>query len=319
MPFTPQSLAWPGDRAILLVHGIGNTQTGGGEDIEGAVRTALGAAAADIAIYQLWYDGINDWFMGKTQAAAIVNPLVQLFKHGGSGDALSQTIAEYAGDVLWPVLSTAARSAVRQAYITQLVQMVRDGATAGLAADELRMTIIAHSLGCFHTYEALHEVCRNPMHTLQPATHHVQFKNVIVMASPVQLVRTVAGQMGAAVPDPASLATLQGTALSMPAQRRMDGIVVPATTNWVSITGDLDPVGGHLMRNKITQAYANIPGQRSIFDTQPALNIGNEGDLAAALRASLRDRKPPAVTVNDPHSWTAYVGRHAADLAQWVA
>lgn len=318
MPFTPQSLNWPGDRAILLVHGIGNTQSGGGEDIEGAVRTALGTDADGIAIYQIFYDGINDWFMEKTQAAAMVNPLVRLFKQGGGGDALSQTIAEYAGDVLWPVLSAAARSAVRQAYITQLIQMVRDGATAGLAADELRMTIIAHSLGCFHTYETLHEVCRNPMYTLQPATHHVKFENVIVMASPVKLVRTVAGQMGAAVPDPASLATLRGNALSIPAQRRLDGVEVRVTQHWVSITGDLDPVGGHLMRNKVKEAYAVLPGQETIIDTQAALNIGTEGDLGAALRASLRDKKPPAVTVNDPHSWTAYVGRHAADLAQWV-
>jgi hypothetical protein len=319
MPWQPVSLQWPGDRAVLLVHGIGNTETGGGEAIGAAVRAALGTDADDIAIYQFYYDGINDWFMEKTQAAAMVNPLVQLFKHGGSGDALSQTIADYAGDVLWPVLSVAARSAVRQAYIQQLLQMVRDGATAGFTADQLRMTIITHSLGCFHTYETLHEICRNPLYTLQPATHHVTFENVIVMASPVKLIRTVAGEMGGAVPDPASLATLRGPALSIPSQRPMAGAEVRVTPNWVSITGDLDPVGGHALRKKLDRAYADIPGQVSIIDSQAALNIGGENDLAGALRASLRDRKPPAITVNDPHSWTAYVDRHAADLRGWVA
>jgi hypothetical protein len=99
----------------------------------------------------------------------------------------------------------------------------------------------------------------------------------------------------------------------------MAGVDVRVTPNWVSITGDLDPVGGHALRKKLDGAYAAIPGQVSIIDSQAALSIGGENDLAGALRASLRDKKPPAITVNDPHSWTAYVDRHAADLRGWVA
>ncbi|MDA1080691.1 MAG: hypothetical protein O2973_03285 [Gemmatimonadetes bacterium] len=319
MSYTPVIRDWPADRAILIVHGIGNTQTGGGEEIEAAVRAALGPDADSIAIYQLYYDGINDWFAGKTQAAALISKLVGKFRQSEQNQALADTLADYAGDVLWPVMSVSARVAVRSAYIAQLQQVVNDGVRCGHAPAQQRLTIITHSLGCFHTYEALHEISRQSSYKLQPGTHHVRFENVISMASPVQLIRSVAGAMGAAVPDRTTLTTLSDAGLSLPEQKRLDGVVVPSAKRWISIAGDLDPVGGYALRKRLAWAYADIPGQLSLIDQESAVTIANGDDLRTALHASLRTGKAPAIAPNDPHSWTAYVGRHADDIKGWVA
>jgi hypothetical protein len=86
----------------------------------------------------------------------------------------------------------------------------------------------------------------------------------------------------------------------------------------VSITGDLDPVGGHFFRAKAEWAYMSVPGQLSLVDDQSALNIRTRDELIAALVAALRDRAPPDIGLQNPHSWLGYIDRHREDLRGWI-
>jgi hypothetical protein len=180
----------------------------------------------------------------------------------------------------------------------------------------MQLNIICHSLGCYHTYEALHAAARFPTHCLQPATHGVIFANVCYMASPVQLIRTVAGKMGSLVPKQWS-ATRDDAGLRVPSQKSF-GSEVRSVRNWVSITGKLDPVGGYFSRTKADWAYMDVPGQRSLIDEQDWLNLGADDDLAGALQSALHERRAPDIRPNNPHSWTGYVDRHRQELGQWL-
>ena len=318
MPVEPMSKVWTSDRALLLVHGIGNAHVGDYQELLGDVTTMLGDAAEDVAIYQLFYDQVNDWFAGKTQLGSLLTKAIDALAAKVADPDLGPTIAEVVGDVLWPVLVADARTAVREAYLAQLKQMVDDGTNAGVRARDQKLSIICHSLGCFHTYEALHHAARTKGAQLQPATHEVRFENVIFMASPVQLIRTVAEAMGSLVPNRRWLYTVQGDQLSIPSETTITGRAVPSVQRWVSITGNLDPVGGHFFRNRADWAYMDVEGQVSRIDRQDALNITSKAQLAQALRASLRDRQPPAIAPTNPHSWENYVINNAAELRTWL-
>jgi hypothetical protein len=307
MTFKPQSLPWPGTHAVLMVHGIGDASSGRDAAFPiDAVRAILGAGAATTAIYRLNYDFIDDWMAAKTNLTAGVDAVTNLLRIKFGDDTTSAVIAEYAGDVLWPILSADIRFAIRDAYLAQLQQMQIDRGEAALARGEdpldYTITIVAHSLGCFHTYEVLTAAALEPSHELQPASDLVTFASVILMASPVQLIRTIANGIGALVPDAANLATLAAP-LSIPSETKK-GRPVPCTSRFVSVTGTHDPVGGHLLGRKLEWAYMDIPGQRSIIVPQQGLNIGNGAQLAAALGEAFATGAP---SVNDPHSWTAYI------------
>lgn len=318
MTFDLQSQTWPAKRAVLLVHGIGNARPGDYADLLQQVKDAVGAEAANTAFYQLFYDQINDWFATKTQLASLIDQAVQALA-GKIGDAEIGTIlADSVGDVVWPVLVADARTAVREAYIAQLKQIVIDGVNSGVPQRRQQLTIIAHSLGCFHTYEVLHHIAQFPSHALQPSTHEVRFANVIYMASPVQMIRTVADALGALVPNKRWLYTVQGDALSIPGEATLSGTFVPSVKRWVSITGELDPVGGFFFRHKAPWAYMDVAGQVSRIDTQQILTINTKAALAAALKASHRDTEPPVITASSPHDWGGYVTRNAADLSTWI-
>jgi hypothetical protein len=318
VPFTLQSQPWTGSRAILLVHGIGNAAPGDYTELVGKVKAALGSEAASTTIYQLWYDQINDWFKTKTELEELLGKAVSTLRGQLNDDTLGPAVADYAGDVLWPVLSANARAAVREIYLAQVKQIVSDGIAANVPARRQKLTIICHSLGCLHTYEALHHMALFPSHALQPATHEVVFDNVIFMASPVQLIRTVSNAMGSLVPNKRWLYTVQGDALSIPSETSPSGLVVPGVRRWISITGDLDPVGGHLFRDRLPWAYMDVPGQISRIDDQRALNINTKVELATLLQGALRKELPPLVTPNDPHSWENYVSTNAASLKEWI-
>ena len=189
MSFELQSHQWPARRAVLLVHGIGNAKPGDYTQLVGEVNAALGAEAANTAIYQLWYDQVNDWFAAKTDLAHLISVAVKALADRIGDSEIGEVVAESAGDVLWPVLSANARAAAREAFLAQVKQMVQDGVASGVPARRQKLSIICHSLGCFHTYEALHHAALFPSHALQPATHEVVFDNVVFMASPVQLIR----------------------------------------------------------------------------------------------------------------------------------
>ena len=307
MAFIPQSRFWPGTRAILLVHGIGDASTGkeGAFPID-VVNAILGAEAANVAIYQLNYDFINDWMVRKVDFAAGITAMTGALKVKFGDDNTASVIAEYAGDVLWPVLSADIRFAVRDAFLAQLQQIQIDRGEAAFARGDdpldYQVSIIAHSLGCFHTYEALTAAAEEPSHELQPASDLVTFDSVILMASPVQLIRSVAGAIQAIVPDIANLATL-AKPLAIPSETKR-GRTTRCTAEFISLTGTHDPVGGHLLGKKLEWAYMNIPDQKSIIVPQHALDIDTPDGTAAALAHAFKDGGP---ALNDPHSWTAYV------------
>ncbi len=319
MPFTPKSLSWPGKHAVLMVHGIGNASSGGdGAFPIDAVRAMLGDGAATTAIYRLNYDVINDWAAAKTDLAAGVSALKSALKAKFGDDGTSETIAEYGGDLLWPVLSADFRFAIRDAFLAQLQQMQIDRGEAALARGDdpldYTITIIAHSLGCFHAYEVLTAAAQEPSHELQPASDLVTFMAVILMASPVQLLRSVAERIATFIPDAGSLATLSSP-LAIPSETKR-GRTVPCTKQFVSVTGNFDPVGGHLLGKKLEWAYMDIPGQKSIVVPQQALNIGDGTSLATALGQAVTAGGAP--TLNDPHSWVAYIDGQGALLRSTV-
>lgn len=318
MSFTPQSLQWSGRRAVLLVHGIGDSRPDDASQVLDATRALLGSNIADVAVYQLFYDHINDWFVEKTNATELLTKATSSLA-AKIGDAeIGTTVAEYVGDILWPVLSTAARGAVREAYLAQLKQIVLDGQNANVPAARQKITIIAHSLGCFHTYEVLHHAAKFSTHVLQPATHEVRFVNVIFMASPVQLIRSVAEQLGPLVPNRRWLETAQGDSLSIPFELRDDGSRVTSVKNWISITGDLDPVGGHFFRAKAPWAYMDVGGQQSLIDKQFATDVTSKADLLRRLATSKMSGNALAISPQDPHAWTSYIDRHVNDLRGWI-
>lgn len=318
MSFTPQSRNWSGKRAVLLVHGIGNSRPGDYADLLRSVETLLGPDRDDVALYQLFYDHINDWFVQKTQAGALLGQATSALAERIDDPELGETLAGYIGDILWPVLSTSARSAVREAYLAQLKQMILDGETAGVPVRRQQLTIIAHSLGCFHTYEALHHAAKYSSHVLQPSSHEVRFANVVYMASPVQLIRSVAEQLGAIVPNRRWLETVQGDALHIPFETRDDGKEVQSVRNWVSITGNLDPVGGHFFRKRADWAYMQVDGQQSFVDQQFPTDVTSKTDLLARLRQSRLTGEAPTISPQDPHAWGAYIARHTTELRDWI-
>lgn len=316
-----QTQQWPAQarRAILLVHGIGNAGPGDYGPLVDEVKRMLGDEVDGTVIYQLWYDQVNDWFQAKTNLGELLASAVASLRHEINDPELGEAIAESVGDVLWPVLVADARTAVREVYIAQLKQIVLDGINAGVPARRQQLSIICHSLGCFHTYEALQHIALFPSHALQPATHEVRFANVICMASPVQLIRTVADRLGPLVPNRRWLYTVQGDALFIPFETTLTGMVVPSVRRWVSITGNLDPVGGFFFRDKAPWAYMQVAGQESRVDDQSALNIASKPQLAQLLRDSRRTKGPPVITAGNPHSWENYVRLNSGELRQWIA
>jgi hypothetical protein len=305
---------WKGTRGILLVHGIGDASTGkdGAFPLD-AVTTMLGDDAATTAIYRLNYDFINDWLATKVQFEDGIRELKRLLKIKFGDDDSNGTISDYAGDVLWPILSADLRFAVRDACLAQLEQIHIDCGESALARGDdpldYQISIIAHSLGCFHTYEVLTAAAQEPSHRLRPASDLFTLDSVILMASPVQLIRTVGGLLGPIVPDRGNLATL-AQPLAIPSETRK-GKVIRCTNDFISITGTHDPVGGHLLGKRLEWAYMDIPGQHSIIVSQHTLAIDTKEGTAAALAHAFAAGGP---AVNDPHSWTAYISTQANTL-----
>jgi hypothetical protein len=106
----------------------------------------------------------------------------------------------------------------------------------------------------------------------------------------------------------------------MPVEVAATGDVVPLVRRTVSITGNLDPIGGHFFRARRDWAYMALPEQESFVDAQRLtdLNLSDDAALAEVLEQALQERAPPAITPQNPHSWTAYVDRHADDLRRWL-
>src|SRR6185503_10506380 len=217
------------------------------------------------------YDVLNDWTKEKQQAANLANQLKARLKVNFETSTLGETAAEGAGDILWPVLELDARVALRDAIISQLIEVTRDGFRAGVPFRNQKISIVAHSLGCFHTYEALSAMAADPQYHMQPVPDAVQFHSVVLMASPVQLIRSVAGWLGRLVPDADNLYCLRNSHLDLPGVTTAFNRFVPSARRLISLTGTNDPVGGHLLGDKLDWAYMNIMGQESRIDHQPTL------------------------------------------------
>ena len=315
--FEPMSRSWNGDRAVLFVHGVGNAKPGDYTDLVQKVRNSLGDRAEEVAFYELYYDMFNDWAATKFNIAGLVGNVVSLFRDKASnekvGDDLAAQIAETAGDVLLPAFSQSARMAVRDAYVAQLLRMVLDGRRARVERENQQLSIICHSLGCFHTYETLHAVVQHKEYQLHPTLNTTKFQNVIFMASPVQLISTAFGAVDAAVRG--DLAVLNPLMQPRDPDPRVYG---GSVDNWVSITGNLDPIGGHFFRRKASWAYMDVEGQTSIIDEQKLLDADGEDTLRQVLEAALSDDAPPSIKPENPHSWDGYVERHTKEISEWL-
>ncbi len=311
MAFSPQSIHWKSKHGILLVHGIGNASEGAdGSFPLDALRDSLGDDAAGTAIYRLNYDFINDWAATKVDFGAALLALKQSVGQKLGGDMSADIVADYIGDVLWPVLSANIRFAVRDAFVAQLAQIHVDRCNAALARGDdpldYSISIVAHSLGCFHAYEGLWATSTEPSHQLTPRSDLFTLQSVVLMASPVQLIRSVAGAIRALVPDVDSL-TCISQPLAIPAETHR-GKRTPCTPRFVAVTGSQDPVGGHVLGHKQDWAFMNVPGQETIIDGQRLTTVSSRAELASALLAVKSGAAPP---ISDPHSWTAYIARHA--------
>ncbi|MCH7680788.1 hypothetical protein IID10_15730 [candidate division KSB1 bacterium] len=321
MNWQPDTKKWPDRRAILFVHGIGNSKPGDYDSLIQEFLKGIGQDVADkLAVYFLYYDDINDQHANKSQLADGISKIKGFIKARASqesGDELSEAIAEYSSDVIFPVLSEAARINIRERFIAQLQQIRLDGKASGVFFFEQEITIICHSMGCFHTYEALHGAASNEQYHLLPVTDNMQFANVIFMASPVQLIRSIASRLGDVVPK-SGLATLSGAKFFVPSQKTATGRTVYSTNNWISITGDLDPVGGYFFKKRADWAYMNVEGQKSFIDNQSALDINSKEELAEIIMEAVGKQGVPSLPINNPHSWDAYIQRHKEDLITWL-
>lgn len=318
MPPIVPSQAWPGDSALLLVHGVGSYTRADYDGLIAALKTAVGPARwGQLAVYTALYDEVNDWFVEKLQAGALVSSLTQGLRGIFGGADLGAAAAEGAGDVVWPVLSGNARLALRDLILSSMRRMVMDGDAAIPLRRHQKYYLVCHSLGCFHTYEALCAATSDPTHALQPVNDDVHFKSVVMMASPVQLIRTVAGRIHGLVPD--GLACLDPGGLAIPSQRKGAGGVDPIAERFVSLTGNLDPVGGYLFRDRLAGAYMDIPGVESIVEDQQLLGLDTRTKLADALRDARALPGGLSLTPQNPHDWSGYVSRNAARVSGWLA
>ena len=313
----PMSLKWPADRALLLVHGIGSARPGDYGALVAQLTNILAGQPKPYAIYVFYYDQVNDWFAQKGNVPLAFSSLVGSLRSKLDATNLGNVVADFAGDVIWPILLLGARDAVRTAFLRQLQQIVLDGKQAGIRQPAQHLSIIAHSLGCFHTFEALHAAANSTSQGLAPATDGVQFDNVIFMASPVQVIRTVGESIRAVIPRPTDLACLATGQLEMPSEDDGTGTLIPSAKRTISVTGNLDPVGGYFFRKQLPWGYMNLPNQISRIDQQEWVDM-NEAELASLLQAALNEHRPPLILPENPHDWSAYVARHADDLSQWL-
>ncbi|MDB4915555.1 MAG: hypothetical protein JWM95_3199 [Gemmatimonadetes bacterium] len=317
----PQSQPWPGDRAILFVHGIGNAQPGDYTPLVQQLQAILGAEAQSIAIYFLYYDVIDQAVADKIHANVLFTQLVNVIRQNYDGSALGNVAASFGGDVIWPVLVAEARLAIRTALVAQLLQITRDGTSSGVRTNDQRVSIIAHSMGNFHTYEALSYAAATPTSGLSPASSGFVLDNLIMMASPVQLIRYVGTALGGAVPQQSTIYSVSRPSLDIPSETTPSGIVVPCARRTVAITGNLDPVGGYLLRKQLDWAYMKLPGQTTFIDQEQLASVNGSESLTLVniLQSALQNGGPPTITPNNPHDWGQYVQRHAADLKGWLA
>ena len=88
----------------------------------------------------------------------------------------------------------------------------------------------------------------------------------------------------------------------------------------VSLTGTMDPVGGHLLGDRLDWAYMTIDDpafEPKIQPQQLATTAADRATFVALLR-SLLNRRDPGLSLDNPHSWESYVSSNAGDIARWL-
>jgi hypothetical protein len=173
-------------------------------------------------------------------------------------------------------------------------------------------------MGCFHLYETLQTIAEDASLGLGPVSGGLQLANVIYMASPVQLIRTVLERIPVLVPQKESIRSLSKP-LTLPQQSSVEE-TRPLARRTAAISGNLDPVGGHFFRTEPAWAFMNLAGQDTIIDQQQIASPGDVEALALTevLHIALRDRSAPVIMPNNPRSWREYMRRHEADLRTWL-
>ncbi len=317
-PVKPLSQKWPGTRALMLVHGIGDYHPGDYDDLLQELQQIAGADKwAGTAVYPFFYDAINDWMVQKTQLKAGVQALLDGVHNRFVTDTnradLASAASEGVADVLWPALVRDARLAIRDALIAQVLQIVLDGRAANVPRWKQQISIICHSLGCVHTYELLHAAANNPIYELRPVSDWVQFENVIMFASPVHLYQSVglSEPLRLFIPNAEEMACFNGP-LRMPGQLDMESSFVRSVKRFVAVTGRYDPVGGFLLGKRLPWAAMDSLQQGDGFtfkeDPQNDLPFAQLPDqLAPVLGSSLVGANGPRLPLQNPHSWTRYI------------
>ncbi len=323
MGWKPQSQLWPKQTAVLFIHGIGTAKPGSYDPLLKLFADSLGPAVAPgIAKYCVYYDDLNDWFQDKIGLASQLSALQGFVEQAAARETdpdLGAAIAAFLGDVLLPILNEAARLAVRDRILAQIQQIRLDGHKSGVQFQNQKISIICHSMGCFHTYEALHAASADPALQLLPVSDLMQFRSVIFMASPVQLIRTVAQEFGALIPK-GHLAALSDQGVFRPSETDVvTGNPGYCARDWVSIAGDLDPVGGHFFKKRAPWAYMAPAGQTAIVEDQSFLDIKDKSDLIGILADIAVNGESSAQILRNPHSWDNYIAHHAAEIAGWIA
>ncbi|MEP6763073.1 MAG: hypothetical protein ABJB66_02120 [Gemmatimonadaceae bacterium] len=316
----PQSQRWPQTKALLFIHGVGNVAAGSYAEVAEQIQNALGEHTNDFALYFLYYDQIADWGAARTATALnharVVNGISSKLPHSKLGNV----VADFVGDVLRPTLSADARLNARTAVLHQLRQIRDDGVASGVPVTQQRISVIAHSVGCFHLYEALSHASLDPREKLGPSSAQFVLEQLIMMASPVQLVRTIGKALGPSLANSSSIYAVSQPTLRIPAELGANNALVNCAKHVVSITGELDPIGGYFFRDTMTDAYMNLPDQSWFVDEQRVAGIRASEDLSLAdiFQNALRDGGFPHISAENPHNWATYLQRHSADIRSWL-
>ena len=305
---------------MLLVHGIGNARQGDYASLEAQLAALLSQAKKPYAIYTLYYDYLNDWFAGKEQVFDLDQIFRRELRRKEPTTRAWSSAVDLVGDIVWPVLLADARDAVQMAIRRQLLAMIDDGRKRVRDVADMHISIIAHSMGCFHTFETLHGMAKDTNSGLTPATDGFRLENVMFMASPVRMIGSIANAIRSVVPRSSSLNCLAAS-LTMPSETDLTGQTIGSVKRAVTITGTLDPVGGYVFRNQLSWAYMNvdgIPADQAIVDPQTPLNIATADDLEAVIAKSLQDHARPEIGERHPHSWSGYVERNQKKVLEWL-
>jgi hypothetical protein len=96
------------------------------------------------------------------------------------------------------------------------------------------------------------------------------------------------------------------------------GQFVPYMRRLLSITGDLDPVGGYLWRRKLDWAYMDIPGTDRYVEPQQIAGLESDDDLASMTQRAMQSGQHWTMQPNNPHDWVHYVEHNAERLRHWM-